>query len=53
MSENSKQENGLFETLEVCTSEYTSVEINYLKFYEDEKKYEFLVQDMLLIHFFP
>lgn len=53
MSENTLQEKGLFETLEENLPSLqiqTNVKIEIC---EDENRFEFLVQDMFLDHFFP
>ena len=56
MSENTTQEKGLFETLEERAPEYeikTSSQEHAIGFCDDERRFEFLVQDMFLDHFFP
>ena len=59
MSENTQESKGLFETLEEKSSEY-SIQENTITRKEhayscsdEEQKFEFLVQDMFLDHFFP
>ncbi len=56
MSENTTLEKGLFETLEERSPEYHSENPKHehaVGLELDECKFEFLVQDMFLDHFFP
>lgn len=53
MSENTTQEKGLFETLEEHTPEVHIQANSKFENCEEEFKFEFLVQDMFLDHFFP
>lgn len=60
MSENAMKDKGLFETLEekaiaFCSDGINKTSINEYSFgpHDDEYKFEFLVQDMFLDHFFP
>ena len=57
---NNKGEQGNFETLEERNPEYDAQcnskncgSENFQTYHEDERKFDFLVQDMFLDHFFP
>lgn len=58
MSENNQGENGLFEILEEKIPAYecqnnSKTHESFSSLNEEEQKFEFLVQDMFLDHFFP
>lgn len=56
MCENTTQEKGLFEILEEHSPEYFTENLKHehaVSYEHDECRYEFLIQDMFLDHFFP
>jgi len=58
MSENNQKQDGLFEMLEQSLPAFDPQENsknheNFSHSKDDEQKFEFLVQDMFLDHFFP
>ena len=58
MNENNQEQNGLFEMLEESLPAFDSPgnsknHENFSSSNDEEQKFEFLVQDMFLDHFFP
>jgi hypothetical protein len=58
MNENNQEQNGLFEMLEESLPAFDSQgssknHENFSRCDDEEQKFEFLVQDMFLDHFFP